>query len=162
MNVIVGTETLIEPVQGRRKKAMLGLFRRTDGAILLAVPNQNADDEATGLTPVAIFFFGNVPGAVDARVGALVRLAKHVGQDGFVAGVSVGQVIAAVKSEADALGIEERHVRAVVDPAGPDNDPPPEPSRAPDAACEPRAPWGIDLTMAFIVGTILLALWFRH
>jgi hypothetical protein len=35
-------------------EATLGLFRRADGAILLAIPNKDADEDAKDLTPVAV------------------------------------------------------------------------------------------------------------
>jgi hypothetical protein len=86
---------------------LIGLFRRDDGAILLAIENQNAANEnAPGLTPVMAFRLPSAMAAMETRTGALVRLNKHVGADGFVTGLSVGQVMTAIESEAKAIGAE--------------------------------------------------------
>jgi hypothetical protein len=97
----------------------LGLFRRDDGAIMLAIANQNASEDATGLTPIAVLIFPTIAGAVETRTGALVRLGKQVGADGFVAGLSVGQVVAAIKSEAAALDVDARFYRVTIAPENP-------------------------------------------
>src|ERR1700730_13737605 len=77
-------------------EATLGLFRRPDGAILMAIAHMNGDaDTMPDMTPVAAFAFTSVPASVEVREGALVRLAKHIGPDGLVAGMSVGQRVSA-------------------------------------------------------------------
>jgi hypothetical protein len=77
--------------------ATLALFRRQDGAILMALGDksglsiQNADaDTIPDMIPVAAFSFPTLPAAVEVREGARVRLAKHIGPDGLVARLSVG------------------------------------------------------------------------
>ena len=50
----------------------LGLFSRSDGAILLAIPGHNGSAEETpGAMPVAVFAFGEVDEAIEVRLGAL-------------------------------------------------------------------------------------------
>lgn len=92
---------------------MLGLFRRsTDGAIFLGSLANLAS-----VAPVAAFAFSTVDAAVTAREGALVRLAKHIGQDGLIAGLSIGQVVAAIKSEVSALDLDAQFIRETPDVA---------------------------------------------
>jgi hypothetical protein len=46
----------------------LGLFSRSDGAILLAIPGRNGSAEETpGAVPVAVFAFGEVDEAIEVR-----------------------------------------------------------------------------------------------
>jgi hypothetical protein len=106
--------------------AALALFRRKDGAILMALVDksgssiQNGDADAMPdmtPTPVAAFSFPSVPAAVEVREGARVRLAKHIGPDGLVAGLSVGQVVAAIKAEMAALDVEGKFVRIEIEAA---------------------------------------------
>jgi hypothetical protein len=54
---------------------MLGIMRRADGAIFLAIPDRNGDHEREPLTPVAAFCFTSANAAEMAKEGALVRLA---------------------------------------------------------------------------------------
>ena len=82
------------------------LFRRKDGAILMAIGDKNGPVESgypdipmTDMPPVVAFSFPSTLAAVDAKEGAKVRLAKHIGQDGLVVGLSVGQVVAAIKAD---------------------------------------------------------------
>ena len=92
-------------------EATLGLFRRPDGAILMAIAHMNGDaDTMPDMTPVAVFAFASVPASVEVREGARVRLAKHIGPDGLVAGLSVGQVVAAIKAEMAALDVEGKFI----------------------------------------------------
>jgi hypothetical protein len=56
----------------------LGMMRRADGAIFLAIPDRNGDHEREPLTPVAAFCFTGATAAEMAREGALVRLATHM------------------------------------------------------------------------------------
>jgi hypothetical protein len=46
-----------------------------------------------------------------------VRLAKRIGPDGLVAGLSVGQVVAAIKAEMAALDVEGKFVRIEIEAA---------------------------------------------
>jgi hypothetical protein len=99
-------------------EATLGLFRRPDGAILMAIAHMNGDaDTMLDMTPVAVFAFASVPASVEVREGARVRLAKHIGPDGLVAGLSVGQVVAAIKAEMAALDVEGKFVRIEIEAA---------------------------------------------
>jgi len=99
-------------------EATLGLFRRPDGAILMAIAHMNGDaDTMLDMTPVAVFAFASVPASVEVREGARVRLAKHIGPDGLVAGLSVGQVVAAIKAEMAALDVEGKFVRIEIETA---------------------------------------------
>ena len=99
-------------------EATLGLFRRPDGAILMAIAHMNGDaDTMPDMTPVAVFAFASVPASVEVREGARVRLAKHIGPDGLVAGLSVGQVVAAIKAEMAALDVEGKFVRIEIQEA---------------------------------------------
>jgi hypothetical protein len=99
-------------------EATLGLFRRPDGTILMAIANMNGDaDTMPDMTPVAAFAFASVPASVEVRKGARVRLAKHIGPDGLVAGLSVGQVVAAIKAEMAALDVEGKFVRIEIQEA---------------------------------------------
>jgi hypothetical protein len=100
--------------------AMLGLFRRADGAIYLGLYGKNAEHEhEPGLTPVAAFAFSTAEAATEARDGALVRLAKHVRPDGLIGAQSIGQVVAAIRAEASALGLDARFIRVTVAPPEP-------------------------------------------
>ncbi len=97
-------------------EATLGLFRRPDGAILMAIAHMNGDaDTMPDMTPVAVFAFASVPASVEVREGARVRLAKHIGPDGLVARLSVGQVVAAIKAEMAALDVEGKFVRIEIE-----------------------------------------------
>ena len=99
-------------------EATLGLFRRPDGAILMAIAHMNGDaDTMPDMTPVAVFGFASVPASVEVREGARVRLTKHIGPDGLVAGLSVGQVVAAIKAEMAALDVEGKFVRIEIQEA---------------------------------------------
>jgi hypothetical protein len=99
-------------------EATLGLFRRPDGAILMAIAHMNGDaDTMPDMTPVAVFASASVPASVEVREGARVRLAKHIGPDGLVAGLSVGQVVAAIKAEMEALDVEGKFVRIKIETA---------------------------------------------
>jgi hypothetical protein len=99
-------------------EATLGLFRRPDGAILMAIAHMNGDaDTMPDMTPVAVFGFTSVPASVEVREGARVRLAKHIGPDGLVAGLSDGQVVAAIKAEMAALDVEGKFVRIEIETA---------------------------------------------
>jgi hypothetical protein len=99
-------------------EATLGLFRRPDGTILMAIANMNGDaDTMPDMTPVAVFAFASVPASVEVREGARVRLAKHIDPDGLVAGLSVGQVVAAIKAEMAALDVEGKFVRIEIQEA---------------------------------------------
>lgn len=99
-------------------EATLGLFRRHDGAILMAIANMNGDaDTMPDMTPVAAFAFASVPASVEVREGARVRLAKHIGPDGLVAGLSVGQVVAAIKAEMATLDVEGKFFRIEIEAA---------------------------------------------
>jgi hypothetical protein len=99
-------------------EATLGLFRRPDGAILMAIAHMNGDaDTMPNMTSVAAFAFASVPASVEVREGARVRLAKHIGPDGLVAGLSVGQVVAAIKAEMAALDVEGKFVRIEIEAA---------------------------------------------
>ena len=46
-----------------------------------------------------------------------MRLAKHIGPDGLVAGLSVGQVVAAIKAEMAALDVEGKFVQIEIEAA---------------------------------------------
>jgi hypothetical protein len=99
-------------------EATLGLFRRPDGTILMAIAHMNGDaDTMPDMTPVAVFGFASVPASVEVREGARVRLAKHIGPDGLVTGLSVGQIVAAIKAEMAALDVEGKFVRIEIQEA---------------------------------------------
>jgi hypothetical protein len=51
-----------------------------------------------------VVWFDHPDASANVMTGANVRLRKHIDADGWVTGLSVGQVVAAVKSEANALG----------------------------------------------------------
>jgi hypothetical protein len=124
---------------------MLGIFKRTDGAIFLGMQNANGEHEHEhGLIPVAAFAFTTAAAATEAREGALVRLASHAAPDGLLTGLSVGQAVAAIKAEASALYLEARFIRVTVAEELP-----------------AREPWTlaglvIFIPMALIFGAILL------
>jgi hypothetical protein len=108
---------------------MLGVFRRDDGAIFLGIPDQNGENEhLANVKPVAAFAFSSADAAMTAREGAIVRLAKHLGSDGLLAGLSVGQAVNAVRAEAAALGLEAQFVRVTTE--APDSATTRDPSRA--------------------------------
>jgi hypothetical protein len=111
---------------------MLGVFRRdTDGAIFLGIPNQNGENEhLANVKPVAAFAFSSADAAITAREGAVVRLARHLGSDGLLAGLSIGQVVSAIRAEASALGLDARFIRVTVAA----NPPAREPWTLPDLA----------------------------
>jgi hypothetical protein len=70
------------------------------------------NDEPPWMESIA-FAFTN-PGAAD-RVydGAKIRLASHLSPEGAITGMSVGQVVAAIRSQASALGYEPTVARVV-------------------------------------------------
>lgn len=125
--------------------ATLGIVRRPDGALLLGIPNLNGANEELppGAEFLAAFAFGAVPYAVETRTGALVRLGKHVGVDGWVTGQSVGQVIAAIRAEARDLGLQPVFVRVSTGDSEP---------------AQPPTPWWVYLPMGLIIGAVLLAM----
>lgn len=105
----------------RRKPApttsdgMLGIFRKADGSIYIGLYGKNAEHEKEpGLEAVAAYSFGNAEAAQEARTGAQVRMARHMAQDGLLTGLSVGQVVSAIRSEAAALGLDASFVRVHV------------------------------------------------
>jgi hypothetical protein len=90
----------------------LGLFSRRDGAFLLAIPGHNGNAEETpGAVPVAVFSFAEVDDAVEVRRGALLRLGGRSGQACWIRDRSVAQIIAAVRAEADELGLNPEFAR---------------------------------------------------
>jgi hypothetical protein len=105
--------------------AVLGLFRRKDGAILMAIGDKSGPVESgnidaipmTDMPPVVAFSFPSTSAAVEVREGARVRLAKHIGPDDLVAGLSVGQVVAAIKAEMAALDVEGKFARIEIETA---------------------------------------------
>ena len=126
---------------------MLGIFKHdTDGAIFLGVPDQNGENEhLANVKPVAAFAFSSADAAMTAREGAIVRLAKHLNTDGLLVGVSVGQVVSAIRAEASALGLEARFIRVTID--------------APETnARQPSRVLGWILLMAAL-GLIIAAMW---
>ncbi len=97
---------------GSLPAGVLARFRRADGAIFLGIAGKNDGHEHVAwLTPVAAFAFNTAEAAVEAREGALVLLAKHVGPDGLIASQSVGHVAAAIRAGATALGLGARFIR---------------------------------------------------
>ena len=68
-----------------------------------------------GARPVGAFVFASVPKSVSVREGALMRLATHI-KDGLIVGQSVGQVVAAIKAEANALDIDSKFARVEMEP----------------------------------------------
>jgi hypothetical protein len=100
--------------------ATLGICRRPDGAMRLAIPNMNGDDEHTiGIVPVAAFFFSRVNDAIEVRSGALLRLGSGVRPDSWISGKSTGQIVQAVQAEAKALGLDPQWARVRIIPGEP-------------------------------------------
>jgi len=103
--------------------AVLALFRRQDGAIVMAIGDKSgpvelgATDAMADMPPVVAFSFPSTSAAVEVREGARVRLAKHIGPDDLVAGLSVGQVVAAIKAEMAALEVEGKFTRIEIETA---------------------------------------------
>jgi hypothetical protein len=126
---------------------MLGVFKRdTDGAIFLGVTDRNGENEhLANVKPVAVFAFSSADAAAEAREGALVRLATHVRSDGLIAGQSVGQVCAAIRSEANALGLDPQFARITI--------------AAPDAYTERGFPWAACILAAVLITILALAVW---
>jgi hypothetical protein len=90
----------------------LGLFSRSDGAILVAIPGRNGSAEETpGAVPVAVFAFGEVDEAIEVRLGALLRLGGRSGEPCWISDRSISQIIAAVRAEAHELGLEPQFAR---------------------------------------------------
>ena len=131
--------------------ALLGLFRRsTDGSIFLGMYGRNGEHELDpDLTPVAVFAFTSVDAAMTAREWALIRLAKHFGQDGLIAGLSVGQVSAAIRAEASALGLEARFIRIAAAAAG----------KAPDWMSSPAGRIVGWVVILIAIGLVVTAIW---
>jgi hypothetical protein len=101
--------------------ARLGICRRPDGAMMLAIPNMNGDAEhGPDVAPVAAFFFSRVDDAVDVRSGALQRLGARAGADNWISDKSLGQITQAIRAEAAALGIELPWARVRVDSGEPE------------------------------------------
>lgn len=95
----------------------LGLFSRGDGAFLLAIPGHNGNAEETpGAVPVAVFSFGDVEEAVEVRRGALLRLGGRSGEACWIRDRSVAQIIAAVRAEANELGLNPEFARVTTGP----------------------------------------------
>lgn len=92
-------------------KPTLGLFSRRDGAFLLAIPGHNHNAEETpGAVPVAVFSFAEVDEAVEVRRGALLRLGGRSSLC-WIRDRSAAQIIAAVRAEADELGLNPQFAR---------------------------------------------------
>jgi len=77
--------------------ATLGICRRPDGAMLLAIPGMNGTNEHAECVPVAAFFFSRVDDATEVRNGALQRLGGRVGTDDWISDKSLGQITQAVR-----------------------------------------------------------------
>jgi hypothetical protein len=100
--------------------ATLGICRRQDGAMMLAIPDQNGDAEhTTGVVPVAAFLFSRVNDAIEVRIGALLRLGSGGGPDSWISGKSTGQIVQAVQAEAKALGLDPQWARVRIIPGEP-------------------------------------------
>jgi hypothetical protein len=80
-------------------KSIFAIVQRPDGSIRLDAGV--AADEPDGAIALVIWF-GHTNAAAEVMTGANVRLRKHIDADGWVSGLSVGQVAAATKSEANA------------------------------------------------------------
>ena len=100
--------------------ATLGICRRQDGAMILAIQDQNGDAEhTTGVVPLAAFFFSRVNDAIEVRSGALLRLGSVVVPDSWISGKSTGQIVQAVQAEAKALGLDPKWARIGIIPGEP-------------------------------------------
>ena len=127
--------------------ATLGVCRRPDGAMMLAIPGKNGDAETEpGLVPVAAFFFSRVDDAVEVRNGTLQRLSGHVNTDWWIIGKSLGQIVQAVRAEARELGIEVPWARVRIASAG-------SPARPP----EPKISWA-DIVVVSLLPLLFIAL----
>ena len=81
-------------------RSIFAIVQRPDGAIKLDAGHAEEPGGAIAL----VVWFSHPDAADEVMLGANVRLRKHVNANGWVIGLSVGQVVAAVKSEATALG----------------------------------------------------------
>jgi hypothetical protein len=103
--------------------ATLGICRRPDGAMMLAIPGKNGEAEhEPGSVPVTAFFFSRVDDAIEVRNGALQRLGGRVGADNWISDKSLGQIMSALRAEAAAL-IELPWARVRVAPGEPETPP---------------------------------------
>jgi len=147
------------------------LFRRKDGAILMAIGDKNGPVESgypdipmTDMPPVVAFSFPSTLAAVDAKEGAKVRLAKHIGQEGLVVGLSVGQVVAAIKAEMAALDIEGKFTRIKIE-AAPEAGTKPPLSNSTGVGYaglpqhQPEHDWGTVLVCVAVWGVLGIPLW---
>ena len=124
--------------------ATLGICRRPDGAMMLAIPNMNGEAEhEPGLVPVAAFFFSRIDDAVEVRNGALQRLGGRVGADVWITDKSLGQITQAIRAEAAALGIEMPWARVRVETGAPEK-------------IEPRMSWA-DIAVASLLPALFIA-----
>jgi hypothetical protein len=124
--------------------ATLGICRRPDGAMMLAIPEHNGEAEhEPGSVPVTAFFFSRVDDAVDVRTGALQRLGGRVGADNWISDKSLGQITQAIRAEAGALGIEMPWARVRVTQGEP-------------ALPVPRMTW-LDIAVASLLPALFIA-----
>lgn len=157
-----------KPPMAIAAETTLVLFRRADGAILLAIKDKT--ENMTDVQPVGAFVFASVPKSVSVREGAMVRLARHI-EGGLIVGQSVGQIVAAIKAEANALDIETSFVRVETEPEKPKTEP--EKPKAPpyrmygsqaeggrSVETEPERPKAQGRDQSGIVGEIIIAVIF--
>jgi hypothetical protein len=128
--------------------ATLGICRRPDGAMMLAIPGKNGEAEHDpGSVPVTAFFFSRVDDAIEVRNGALQRLGGRVGADSWITDKSLGQITSAIRAEAAALGIELPWVRVRIATGEPETPP------------APRMSWA-DIAVASLLPALLIAVAF--
>jgi hypothetical protein len=130
--------------------ATLGIARRPDGALILAIPDQNGDAEhTTGLVPLAAFVFRRINDAIEVRSGALLRLGSVVAPDSWISGKSTGQIIQAVQAEAKALGLDPKCARVRIIPGEPGQS-----DREPEQSTRPWT-WA-DIAVASLLPALLI------
>jgi hypothetical protein len=95
----------------RRRKpkgdgALFILRRPADDALFIATVGRRGDNHPEDAVICFATMFYNVDVAEAARRGAEMRLKSHVGPDGWLTGLSLGQLVDKLEAEIRALGLE--------------------------------------------------------